>query len=215
MVAGGKFINANGSPTIDGKYKNLGLRVKQQFNIGSGGVYSVTVLNGFAPVLFINCSGYAGLIKVDQSGTTYTFYIKAASSGVCTAYIFDVPVPVVSQYGMLVNDASGVCIFNTENEYLRIVDFFGVYGSPNYPGYFPNVNRSYASGDYAVAIGAPRTNSQGGGVYLCDGINTTNNSITVSSNVSLSASEFNNSTGYTAQRDGFTTYALTANVTGY
>jgi len=214
MAFGATFVNDSGAAVIDGTYKNMGLRVKQEFAVGAGGVYAVTIYNAVAPILFINCTGYAGFYRVVESGSTFTFYIKAASGGVCTAYIFDVPAPTVSTYGMVVKNAAGVTIFNTESNYLRIVDFFGVYGSPNTPGYFPSYTRTYPSGKYAVAIGVPRTrypyNEQG---YV-DGINTTATAINLVSNVPVLTAE-QALVGTSAIRDGFTTYAMTANVTGY
>ena len=191
MSYGFAAYNSSGYLLIDNTYQNLSLQVKQTFSLSSGATTTVTYSNGVSPLLFINSSGYTGILQFGVSGTTYTWIIHCASTSTGSFYIFDQPLAnATTGYGMIVRNAAGSQVFNSTNKYLRVVDLlsvsFSISGDVGVSG--PTVNATYPSATYAVCVAQPRANvilSSGGNTLTVDGIQTTSTGVSIACNNSV------------------------------
>lgn len=207
---GADFINDEQRSMIDPTYKNMGLRSKETFAVAAGGVYVVALANATRPLLFLNCNASVGFMYRVDAGTTVTFYLKAGSTGVCSTYIFDTPLPASETYGLRVRDINNVVVFDSNSRYMRVVEKFNVW-MQGYQNVTPSVTRYYATGKYAVCLGIPRTRHIGG--YACDSIICTETAITVACNLATTGDE-NALMGTMLSYDGSDLAALVINVNG-
>jgi len=221
MTYGLTVYNTTNNLVIDNTYQNMGLKSKVSFSLGAGGSTTVTLSGAIAPLLFINSSGYVGVMNFSISGTTASWTIAAGTSSSGAVYIFDQGLSTASGYGMRVLDSSGNDVFNSSNKYLRVVETFSVSYSPastiGVTG--PTVSRSYSASVYAACISQPRAEqivSSGGNTLITDGINTTSTGVNIAHNVSLSYPFGTIITDHTGFYFGSGTVpAMTIDVTGY
>ena len=221
MTYGLTVYNTTNNLVIDNTYQNMGLKSKVSFSLGAGGTQTVTLSNAIAPLLFINSSGYVGIMNFSISGTTASWTLAAGSASTGAAYVFDQGLSTASGYGMRVLDSSGNDVFNSSNKYLRVVETFSVAFSPagtiGVTG--PTVTRSYGASVYAACISQPRAEeivSSGGNTLISDGINTTSTSVSIAHNVSQSYPFGTIITDHTGFYFGSgSVQAMTIDVTGY
>lgn len=216
MSYGFQFTTSAGDVIVDETYKNMGMRQKTSFSLTAGSEYDVTYTGDY-PLIAINSNCSAGIIEIFYSGTnTTTWRIRSASTGNVTVYVFAEPAASTSTYGMKIFNSSSVQVFNTDNNYLRVVDVFAcTYNNTSRP----TVTRTYStSATYAVIMGWPRLlfNTFSTPVNVnTDGITCTSTSVTVANNINATkggSSGWANHTGYSFSG---TTYNITVDVTGY
>ena len=220
MTYGLTVYNTTNNLVIDNTYQNMGLKSKVSFSLGTGATQTVTLSNAVAPLLFINSSGYVGILNFSVSGTTASWILACGSSSTGAAYIFDQGLSTATGYGMRVLDSSGNDVFNSSNKYLRVVETFSVSYSPTTIGVSgPDVTRTYGSSTYAACISQPRLETisrAGGNTLITDGINTTSTSVTISHGTSQSYPFGTVITDHTGFYFGSGTVpAMTIDVTGY
>jgi len=114
------------------------------------------------------------------------------------------------------NGITGNNVFNTDNNYLSVIDVWGATFSGSSR---PTVTRSgYPSGTYAVVLGWPRllfTSFTTPITYQTDGINCTSTSVAVASNVSGTGGNSFGWSDHTGYQYSGTSINMTINVTGY
>lgn len=219
MTYGLTVYNTTNNLVVDNTYKNMGLRSKTAFSLGSGGEQTITLSSANNPLLFISSSDQVGVIEAGLAGSTYTWVIRAAASSSGNVYVFDDPVNSTSTYGLKVLDSSGNQVFNSDNKYIRVVDVFSCSFSGN--GFnttanTPAVNRSYSSGNYAVCIATPRAGFDGFNTssIRTDSITTTSTSISIQNTITKSfTGPWSTHTGLLITTGSV--LAMTIDVTGY
>lgn len=200
MALGLEVKNATGNIIVDMVYQNLSLQLKQDFNVGAGGTFSVSKSGCVSPMMCVNSTNYVGFYGASVSGSTYTWNLKAASAASGSVYIFDKPHPShVSTFGMKLLAADGVTeVFNSDNKYLRVagvldVPWTGSSDLSNTGTYIVTgadaSNTSLASAKYAVCLSTPRckttrvNNNEFDRVF--DGVKTTATGVYVSQTVAI------------------------------
>ncbi|MDR5778769.1 hypothetical protein QCE63_04900 [Caballeronia sp. LZ065] len=169
-----QVFNANGYLQIDSTYANLALRQKGSFVSGgaasSTGWYkaSLTVPYGVTPLLAVRpSSGMCSLISSSVSGSNITYLFYCSASAVTLSYwLFDSPAGIAGSgsYGLIVNNASGVRVFDSRMPYLRILDFIN--GSATGPTLSANYGKTIAVVQtelwYAYSVSVPPYPQTGG-----------------------------------------------------
>lgn len=200
MAFGFEVKNATGDVIVNEAYQNLSLQLKQDFNVGAGGTFSVSVSGCVSPMMCVNSTDYVGFYGASVSGSTYTWNLKAAGAASGSVYIFDKPHPShISTFGMKLMAADGVTeIFNSDNKYLRVAGILNVpwTGSSdlNNTGVYivsgaDASNTSLPSAKYAVCVSMPRckttrvNNNEFDRVF--DGVKTTATGVYVSQAVAI------------------------------
>jgi len=219
MTYGLTVYNTTNNLVVDNTYKNMGLRSKTAFSLGSGGEQTITLSGANNPLLFISSSDQVGVIEAGLSGSTYTWVIRAAASSSGNVYVFDDPVTATSTYGLKVLDSSGNQVFNSDNKYIRVIDVFSCSFSGN--GFnttanTPTITRSYSSGNYAVCMATPRAGFDGfnTSAIRTDSITTTSTSISIQNTITKSfAGPWSSHTGLLITSGSV--LAMTIDVTGY
>jgi hypothetical protein len=221
MSFGFEYTDTSGNVIIDQSYQNMGMRQKSTYSMTAGQIVAVSYTGNF-PLIAINATGYAGVMQTDYSNytgatpLTVTWYIQCSVAGTVNVYFFDVPAPSSSTFGMKIFDQAGNNVFNTDNNYLRVIDVWGATFSGSSR---PTVTRSgYPSGTYAVVLGWPRllfTSFTTPITYQTDGINCTSTSVTVASNVSGTGGNSLGWSDHTGYQYSGTSINMTINVTGY
>jgi hypothetical protein len=167
MAFGAAVYNDTGNIVIDPDFRNLVLRSKTSLTFtttlqstGRVSFYvdrkTVSLAGAVNPVIAFKSSLGVGLTGLSISGSTYTWTVSANQDHTCTVYVFDFAPTPTSTFGMQVFDGSGNQIFNSDANYMKVVDFFTTTYA-RVAGGWPAVIRNYSSGDYAVAVGFPRT----------------------------------------------------------
>ena len=167
MAFGTTVYNSSGNIVIDPDFRNLVLRQKtsltftttyQSYGMVSGYIdrKTVSLANAVNPVIAFQSTLGVGLMNLSISGSTYTWTISANQDQTCTVYIFDYAQTPTSTLGMQVFDGSGNRVFSSDEKYMKVVDFFTTTYSRTAGGW-PAVIRNYSAGNYAVALGIPRT----------------------------------------------------------
>lgn len=167
MAFGTTVYNSAGNVVIDADYKNFVLRQKtsltftttnQSYGMVSGQIdrKTVTLTNAVNPIIAFQSTLGVGLTNLSVSGSTYTWTISANQNQTCTVYIFDSAQTPTSTFGMQVFDGGGNRVFSSDEKYMKVVDFFTTTYA-RVSGGWPAVIRNYSSGNYAVALGIPRT----------------------------------------------------------
>ena len=167
MAFGATVYNDGGNIVIDPDFRNLVLRSKTSLTFvttyqSSGRVSgyvdrkTVSLTNAVNPLIAFKSDQGVGLMGLSISGSTYTWTISANQDHTCTVYIFDYAPTPTSTLGMQVFDSSGNQVFNSDAKYMKVVDFFTTTYA-NVAGGWPAVIKTYSAGDYAVAVGFPRT----------------------------------------------------------
>jgi hypothetical protein len=122
MSAGLQVYNTGGVLQIDENYFCMSLRAKATVTTSGHytGVPAFSYVDisytGFRPMVALRCtSAYASVIRVSNSGTSWTFRIavNSFSATSVTYYIFDRPAVVASGAGLEVYDASGNLTYST------------------------------------------------------------------------------------------------------
>jgi len=187
MSYGLQAKNQNNDVVIDSDFRNFVFKQKQVLSFSPVSERSgmtiiniarqtVTYYGGISPIIAIKTNGEVGITQLDISGSTYTWTFSANTATGCTVYIFDVPTTVSGTTGIQVFDGSSQCVFNSENKYMKVIDTFPItWGNSSWP----TVTRTYTSGDYAVAIGCPRTVRIIGGSADTDAITASATTVTV------------------------------------
>ena len=220
MSYGLTVYNQSNNVIIDSDYRNMVLRQKNTLTFtptqqSYGNVIvnvdrkSFSLSNAVNPIIFIKSSIGVGLTNITNSGSTYTWTISSNTAGSCTVYIFDLIQSPQTTYGMQVFDASGSVVFNSDNQYMKVIDIFNV---PWSSSTWPSVSRSYSSGNYAVSIGCPRTIALIGGSLDTDSIICNSTSVSLSFSVSDITNQVH---GYGFLTGSTTLTGLTIDVTGY
>jgi len=220
MPYGMTVYNTTNNLVIDNTYQNMGLKNKVSFSLGGGGTQTISLSGAVAPLLFINSSGYVGIMNFSVSGSTATWTLVAASSSTGAAYVFDQGLTTASGYGMRVLDSAGNDVFNSSNKYLRVVETYSVsYSATSLGVSGPTVTRSYGASTYAACISQPRVeivSGAGGNTVITDAINTSSTSVSIAHNLSQSYPFGTVITDHTGLYFGSGTVpAMTIDVTGY
>jgi hypothetical protein len=167
MSFGFQTKNESGFVTVDANYRNLVLREKISGTfspvyeqIGYMAIYidrkQVSINNATNPICFLYSTARAGFVEINITGSTYTWTISSNIAGDYTAYIFDVPTTVGYGHGIKVYDEAASLVFDSENKYMKVIDFFEL---PTPVGNTPLAHtRTYnQSGTYAVGITNPNS----------------------------------------------------------
>ncbi len=189
MAFGATVYNDTGNIVIDPDFRNLVLRSKtsltfvttnQSYGNVSGPVdrKTVSLANAVSPVIAFKSSVGVGLTNLSISGSTYTWTISANADHTCEVYVFDFAPTPTSTFGMQVFDGSSNQIFNSDAKYMKVVDFFTTTYA-RVSGGWPAVIRNYSAGDYAVAVGFPRTIRIVGGSIDTDRLIATSTKVSV------------------------------------
>lgn len=233
MAFGAEIRNSTNNLVVDMTYQNLSLAKKQTFSLSAGQQTTVTLTGAVAPMMAIRADNYVGLQGMAVSGSTFSWVCKAGSAAASGAfYVFDKPHSAhTSSFGMAVYDGSGVEMFNSDNNYLRMVDLLAVPYSAYYDSgaYFYCTtgavasNTSLPSSTYAVCMSQSRLLVQlidtSNYTYRCtfDGVKTTSTAAYVSQSCSVDfvAGSSNYFPGTFAFSGSGTQPAMIIDVTGF
>lgn len=174
--------NDTGNLTIDATYANLSHILTQTRSLGGGGEFSVSVSSQQMPIIALDAAGGAGIVESGQSGSTWTWLIKANSPGTVTAFVYGAVQPPPPAWGIRVHNEAGVPVFNSSSGYLRIA---AVLPCPYSPGNFPVVSVGLPAKRYAVSVGTPRGELSGTSINT-DAVYTTSTSAAVHHNLNKS-----------------------------
>ena len=126
MAVGMQIIGSHGVYQVDQTYRNL-------CKVAKGALANTISLAGsVSPLMAIRSTDTSGtlVLYITISGSTYTWNSQPTPSAT-TYWLFDVPpTSPATGIGLQIFDASGVVVFDTFNEYMKIV---GVY-TLGYPG---------------------------------------------------------------------------------
>lgn len=166
MSFGFQTKNEAGFVTVDADYRNLVLREKVSGTFVTQQIWyglvrldidrkQITITNATNPICFIYTDATAAFVEINITGSTYTWTITSNTNGNFSAYIFDVPVEVGDGHGIKVYDESAELVFDSENKYMKVIDYFSLV-IPPITSYPVNHVRTYNnSGTYAVGVSSP------------------------------------------------------------
>lgn len=143
MTAGILVRGDHGQTQIDGDYSNFGFVQGGTLTLTPGSVFgfvapmvtATLTVTGTAPVVAVNGSGvFVNQYAVTQSGSSWTFYFRAASSVSISAsyWVFDTAnraVGASAPEGFRINDQFGVMVCHGGMDPLKVVDFINL-GTP-------------------------------------------------------------------------------------
>jgi hypothetical protein len=194
MSFGFQTKNESGFVTVDADYRNLVLREKvtgtfttQQIQYGAAFLdiarAQITITNATDPICFIYTDATAAFVQINITGSTYTWTITSNTNGNFAAYIFDVPATTGDGHGIKVYDESAELVFDSENKYMKVVDYFSL---PVTNSATQHVRTYNDSGTYAVGVSSPN----GGYVpifnfFQINGVSCSPTSITIKENAVL------------------------------
>lgn len=224
MSFGFEAYNNGGYLQVNNSYVNLALQLKQTFSLGGGGTTTVTYTSANSPIFFINSTGYVGVTGLSVSGTTYVWYVGAASSSTGAFYVFDTQLTnATSGFGIIVNDTLGNQIFNSTNKYMRVTDLiqvpFSNSGDYGVSGSTVTNTYTYPSGTYAVGLSQPRVNvrlgagSGGSNLVTWDASQCSSTGVSIANNYSQSVGTLPTTTGIYEGSGNIP--AMVINVSGY
>lgn len=122
MALGLFFKNDSGSIQIDENYKNVAFKSKSTLTLNGSGAGNFTI-SGTSPVIAYRSSSGVVLVHATSSGSDWTFYFRGPASASITYYVFDEPSSDDSGAPFVVYNASGEPTFNSNERYMRVVDF--------------------------------------------------------------------------------------------
>ena len=188
MSFGFQTKNESGFVTVDADYRNLVLREKVTGTFTTQQIWyglvrldidraQITITNATDPICFIYTDATAAFVEINITGSTYTWTITSNTNGNFAAYIFDVPATTGDGHGIKVYDESAELVFDSENKYMKVVDYFSL---PVTNSATQHVRTYNNSGTYAVGS----SNPNGGYVprldlILLNGISCSPTSITI------------------------------------
>ena len=132
MPAGLEIINTSGSVLIDENYKNLAVSASGSFTFVAGDFGRVNVsipyiANGIRnPIIAIRVTGgYAGVrnTNINDIALTATAVFFGDTGATVEWWCFDIPT-VVSTSGLQVYNSSGELVFDSGNQYARVIDYW-------------------------------------------------------------------------------------------
>ena len=149
MPVGLQVTGSHGVLQIDETYRNLSLRAKGAV---SG---SVSLASATSPLIAFTTTNTLGALVnfASISAGTYTWSFRQVPTAT-NYYVFDVPIasslPAGQNIGFQVFNASGLTVFDTANEYMRVI---GTYTLPfptssPYLGVTKPVGKTYAFAHY-------------------------------------------------------------------
>lgn len=155
MPAGLYVEGQSGAIQIDSTYANLALRYQGNLTanqvIGTAFVLrqiTVTVTATSPVIAWRSITQSVMLAGISRSGTQWTFRFYAPDGHTFAYYIFDVPQPMGSSFGLEVFNAAGQTVFSSAYKYMRVKaalsgnDYLLSMGDHN-----------YGAGNYAVCQG--------------------------------------------------------------
>lgn len=194
MSFGFQTKNESGFVTVDADYRNLVLREKVTGTFTTQQIWyglvrldidrkQITITNATNPICFIYTDATASFVEINITGSTYTWTISTNTNGNFIAYIFDVPVTIGDGHGIKVYDESAELVFDSENKYMKVIDYFLLPVTNQTTQHVRTYNNS---GTYAVGV----SNPNGGYVPRFDliqlnGISCSPTSVTIKENAVL------------------------------
>jgi hypothetical protein len=156
----------HGFTQIDSNFKNLAFRQKATLTFNnSTHEASFTWSNGVTPLVCWRGSTPAALMRVDQSGSsfTYTFRKPVGASGSVEYFLFDTAAQAATSFGLNIYAPDGSVAFAGDLRYPKIL---GVYQVPNSGS--GNLSATLTPGNYAGCLSLPRMGQ--GGVQIQPGV---------------------------------------------
>ncbi|GAA0690895.1 hypothetical protein ISN75_00975 [Dyella marensis] len=163
--AGLQIFNADGQTvTVDSTYRNFALRTK--------GVATTTQASGFSSYVDFQLSGLtipmiatkstitsaARVANVGNGNFIFRIYANSDPGAQIPYYIFDVPTPSDSRFGLNVFDGAGNLTFDaTGGKYLRVVDFIQ-WDAGISKSYQPGREYACIFNDYGLRVEPPAKN---------------------------------------------------------
>ena len=232
MAFGGQIINSSGVTILNDTYKNMRLVKQETHSVSAGSVVIMTLTSYSVPIVAISSNASSNLVaQYIDAGGVLNFYIRSATAGSFTAYIFDnAQSTIVSDtYGMQVFNENGQLLFNSGDRYLRVAGVLPIPYNTRFPGYYPTISQSYPVANAAVAGGYLRVRHQGNPnvTMTYDVINTSGGSVQVSLTGSIYVPASNTpvvvgtdrwfyiNAGYAQGGTNVTAIALIVDVSGY
>lgn len=186
MTFGAVISNTSGVTIINNSYKNMRLVKQETHSVSAGSTVAITVSNFSVPIIALSSNASSAVLGRYLSGGVLTFYVKSATAGSFTAYIFDdTPSAVISDtYGMQVFGSGGQLLFNGGDKYLRVLGVLPVPYNTRFPGSYPDATASYPVANAAVVLGFLRNKTRGSYTnptnLTYDVINTSGGSVRIS-----------------------------------
>ncbi|WP_231401582.1 hypothetical protein [Cupriavidus sp. WS] len=152
----------HGFVQITESYSNLAFRQKAVITLGANGRGSYS-FNATLPMVCVRSSSPVALLGSVNNGTSWTLTLNGTPGATVTAYVFDEPVPIGSNFGLQVYKQDGTLAFDSNMNYMKIVGVL----SP--PGGAPGYNQTWESnplpaGAYAACVSYTRM-----GIYSIPG----------------------------------------------
>jgi hypothetical protein len=166
MSFGFQTKNESGFVTVDADYRNLVLREKVTGTFTTQQIWyglvrldidraQITITNATNPICFIYTDAEAAFVEINITGSTYTWTISSNTNGNFTAYIFDVPITIGDGHGIKVYDQSAELVFDSENKYMKVVDYFSLVIKQGTEPSVETVRTYNDTGTYAVGVSNP------------------------------------------------------------
>lgn len=165
MSFGFQTKNEDGFVTVDADYRNLVLREKVSGTFVTQQIWyglvrldidrkQISITNATNPICFIYTDATAAFAEINITGSTYTWTITSNTNGNFSAYIFDVADTSGDGHGIKVYDESAELVFDSENKYMKVVDYFSL---PVTNSTTQHVRTYNNSGTYAVGVSNPNS----------------------------------------------------------
>ena len=165
MSFGFQTKNEDGFVTVDADYRNLVLREKVSGTFVTQQIWyglvrldidrkQISITNATNPICFIYTDATAAFVEINITGSTYTWTITSNTNGNFSAYIFDVADTSGDSHGIKVYDESAELVFDSENKYMKVVDYFSL---PVTNSTTQHVRTYNNSGTYAVGVSNPNS----------------------------------------------------------
>jgi hypothetical protein len=133
MAVGFQSISNSGTYQITDAYINIQLKTKSTITMSAttydGGTqdygevlfyyYDVVITNAISPMIAINCTDFVSVIKLDISGSTWTYRLAAATAVTLTYYVLDKGV-TSTNFGLAIYDSTGALSFSSADKNLDI-----------------------------------------------------------------------------------------------
>ena len=166
MPAGLQVYGDHGVLQIDELYRNMALRASGTFNNND----TVVFANAVMPILAVRTTHSDGALQIGKtmSGSTATFGFKnPVVNG--NWWIFDVPAQVAN-VGFQVFDAAGALVFDTDNDYMRMIGGPHIIDDSPTDNYTEPSGKTHAwiqvdSGLYEQWVGGTQVNQFGYSLY--------------------------------------------------